>query len=81
MIGGTYEKHFTIEACPLYHNTTMAQCKSQLPEWKKHDEERVKAVALLDKERKGLTPEQKQYQMKIKVCITLESLIRINFYY
>lgn len=59
----------------------MAQCKSQLPEWKKHDEERVKAVALLDKERKGLTPEQKQYQMKIKVCITLESLIRINFYY
>jgi len=26
-LGGHFEKHFTLEACPMYHNKTPEQCK------------------------------------------------------
>ena len=42
--GGNYEKHFTVEACPLYHNKTPEECRKMAEERKKRDDERKKAM-------------------------------------
>lgn len=43
-LGGNYEKHFTKEACPLYHNKTPEECKIMGEERKKKEEERKKGI-------------------------------------
>uniref|UniRef100_A0A1B0CTL8 Putative histone acetyltransferase kat7 isoform x1 n=1 Tax=Lutzomyia longipalpis TaxID=7200 RepID=A0A1B0CTL8_LUTLO len=65
-LGGQYEKHFTIEACPLYHNMTPAEAKLAFVERKKRDEERRKAMAAYDPTKKVPTAEQKAYLQKIR---------------
>jgi histone acetyltransferase MYST2 len=68
-LGGRAEKHFTIEACPKYHNKTAQECKDIYLERRKREEERRKAVTLLSKKSPKshhLTIEQRHYQMKIK---------------
>lgn len=64
-LSGKYDKHFTLEACPLYHNLTMEQCKDRLTDRKKREDGRKKA---LDSAKKwaNATQEQKQYLQKVK---------------
>ncbi|KAK6640603.1 hypothetical protein RUM44_012299 [Polyplax serrata] len=69
--GGNYEKHFTIDACPLYHNRTPEECRKLAEERKKKDEERKRAIlAMSRKSPKShshhLSSEQRNYQLKIK---------------
>ncbi|XP_008197990.1 histone acetyltransferase KAT7 isoform X1 [Tribolium castaneum] len=66
-LSGKYEKHFTLEACPMYHNLTPAQCKEELLERKKREEMRRKALEFHRKSpRPQPTQEQKQYLQKIR---------------
>ncbi|XP_076250022.1 lysine acetyltransferase chameau isoform X2 [Rhynchophorus ferrugineus] len=65
-LSGKFDKHFTLEACPAYHNFTIAQCKAELIERKKRDENRRKFAELYKKSPKPTTPDQKQYLAKIK---------------
>lgn len=65
-LGGLSEKHFTQEACPLYHNVTLEETKSRRVERLQHEEERKKAAILFDPTSNVASVEQKAYQMKIK---------------
>lgn len=66
-LSGKYEKHFTLEACPIYHNTTAAACKEEYLERKKRDEIRKKHLEYHKKSpRPPATLEQKAYIQKIK---------------
>lgn len=66
-LSGKHEKHFTVEACPMYHNMTMSQCKEQAIERKKREEMRKKALEVYKKTAKGHpTAEMKQYLQKVK---------------
>lgn len=64
-LSGTHEKHFTIEACPAYHNLTFDQCKNHLQDRKKREDNRKKALDTF-KKLPWPSPEQKQYTQKIK---------------
>ncbi|XP_039284815.1 histone acetyltransferase KAT7 [Nilaparvata lugens] len=64
---GKLDKHFTIEACPVYHNRTPQACKEAVIERKKREEERKKAIAMLKPTHaSNPTPEQKAYRQKVK---------------
>ncbi|XP_030751236.1 histone acetyltransferase KAT7 [Sitophilus oryzae] len=65
-LSGKFDKHFTLEACPLYHNFTISQCKQELTERKKREEIRKKASEHYIKSPKQATVEQKLYLARIK---------------
>uniref|UniRef100_A0A1B0DAP8 Histone acetyltransferase n=1 Tax=Phlebotomus papatasi TaxID=29031 RepID=A0A1B0DAP8_PHLPP len=65
-LGGQFDKHFTIEACPMYHNMTAAEAKVAYIERKKRDEERRKALAAYDPTKKSITADQKAYLQRIR---------------
>lgn len=65
-LGGLSEKHFTQEACPLYHNVSLEETKARRIERIKHEDERKKASILFDPMSNVTTVEQKAHQMKIK---------------
>ncbi|XP_012232018.1 histone acetyltransferase KAT7 isoform X2 [Linepithema humile] len=67
-LSGKLDSHFTLEACPLYHNTTPQACVEFHKERKKREEERKKAIANLAKKPKGVhqTTEQRNYQLKVR---------------
>ena len=65
-LSGNNDKHFTQEACPLFHNMPLSETKSWSSERKQHDEEREKAIILFDPLKKQLTVEQKAYQLKVR---------------
>lgn len=67
-LSGHLERHFTIEACPIYHNRTPEACKESYNESKKREEERKKALLALNKKspKSHITPEQRQCQLKVK---------------
>ncbi|XP_076671991.1 lysine acetyltransferase chameau isoform X4 [Andrena cerasifolii] len=68
-LSGKLDSHFTLEACPLYHNTTPQACVEFYKERKKREEDRRKAVACLAKKSpKGMhqTTEQRNYQLKVR---------------
>lgn len=71
-LNGKFEKHFTQEACPLYHNVSLEETKKRREERLKQEEERKKATILFDPMSNVTTVEQKAYQMKI-------SELRANF--
>lgn len=64
-LSGKFDKHFILEACPLYHNFTLADTKQNLFERKKRSEERVKALSDFEP-KKPQTTEQKTYLQKIR---------------
>lgn len=43
-LGGCYDKHFTIDACPTFHNKTVQECKEMYEERLKKEEDRKKAM-------------------------------------
>uniref|UniRef100_A0AAG5DEQ9 Histone acetyltransferase n=1 Tax=Anopheles atroparvus TaxID=41427 RepID=A0AAG5DEQ9_ANOAO len=65
-MGGQAEKHFTLEACPMYHNMAVEQTKQLLLERKQREEERRRSVPVYENSKKIQTPEQKIYAQKIK---------------
>ncbi|GJQ87302.1 hypothetical protein Trydic_g17352 [Trypoxylus dichotomus] len=66
-LGGRLEKHFTVDACPNYHNYTIADCKDLLNERKKREEARKKQLETMKKCLRGQAiQDQKIYQQKIK---------------
>ncbi|XP_015430859.1 PREDICTED: histone acetyltransferase KAT7 isoform X1 [Dufourea novaeangliae] len=68
-LSGKLDLHFTLESCPLYHNTTPQACVEFYKDRKKREDERKKAVACLAKKSpKGVhqTTEQRNYQLKVR---------------
>lgn len=68
-LSGKFHTHFTLEACPLYHNTTPQACVEFFKDRKKREDDRKKAISNLGKKSpKGVhqTNEQRNYQLKIK---------------
>lgn len=64
---GKFDKHFTLEACPVYHNMTIQQCKHELVERRKREEIRKKTLEYHKKSPKpSSSQEQKQYLAKIR---------------
>lgn len=71
-LNGKFEKHFTQEACPLFHNVSLEETKKRREERLKQEEERKKATILFDPMSNVTSVEQKAYQLKI-------SELRANF--
>ncbi|XP_072756633.1 uncharacterized protein Chm isoform X3 [Anoplolepis gracilipes] len=67
-LSGKLDSHFTLEACPFYHNTTPQACVEFYKERKKREDERKKAIMNLAKKPKGVhqTTEQRNYQLKVR---------------
>lgn len=65
-LGGRVDKHFTQEACPIYHNMTQSDTKLLAVEREQRFEERKKALILYEPNKKSPTVEQKAYQIKVK---------------
>ena len=67
-LSGKVERHFTHDACPLYHNTTAQACKDNLVEYNKKDAARKKALANRTMKSPLMSPslEQKKYHEKVK---------------
>uniref|UniRef100_A0A182R3W9 Histone acetyltransferase n=1 Tax=Anopheles funestus TaxID=62324 RepID=A0A182R3W9_ANOFN len=65
-MGGQFEKHFTLEACPMYHNMTIDQTKLLLHERKLREDERRRSIPVYENSKKIQTPEQKLYAQKIR---------------
>lgn len=66
-ISGKIPKHFTLEACPIYHNMTPNQCKEEYAERKKREDNRKKILDIFKKNPKATNlQEQKQNLQKIK---------------
>lgn len=66
-LSGKADKHFTLESCPVYHNTNTEKCKLELEERNKREEIRKKALEYHKKTpRSPPTMEQKQYLQKIR---------------
>ncbi|XP_063932651.1 histone acetyltransferase KAT7 isoform X2 [Zophobas morio] len=66
-LSGKFDKHFTLEACPTFHNLTPTQCKEELNERKKREDNRKKALEYHRKSpRPQITQDQRQYLQKIR---------------
>ncbi|KAL3269926.1 hypothetical protein HHI36_008983 [Cryptolaemus montrouzieri] len=66
-LSGKSDKHFTLEACPSYHNMTPAQCKEESIERKKREENRKKTMEIYRKSPKiTALQEQKQNLQRIR---------------
>lgn len=64
-LGGSSDKHFTQEACPVYHNVSLEETKKRRDERSKNEDERKKATILFDPMSGVTSVEQKAFQMKI----------------
>ena len=65
-LSGKVERHFTHDACPLYHNTTALACKENLLDYNKKDLVRRKAFQNMKSPLMSPTSEQKKYHDKVK---------------
>ncbi|XP_023244891.1 histone acetyltransferase KAT7-like [Copidosoma floridanum] len=69
-LSGRYDSHFTLEGCPLYHNSTPQECIEFYKERKRRDDERKRMIISMGKKSpKGIghqTNEQRSYQTRIK---------------
>ncbi|GBO98352.1 hypothetical protein EVAR_27_1 [Eumeta japonica] len=65
--GGRAEKHFTWDACPMYHNVTAAWCLAAAEERAAATVARRRALhAMAQRPRAQPTIEQRAYQLKVK---------------
>ncbi|XP_026280546.1 histone acetyltransferase KAT7 isoform X1 [Frankliniella occidentalis] len=68
-LSGDYEKHYIIEACPLYHNKTPEECKAAYTERVKRNEERQRLLAAIMERKSPKTHQsldQRNYMLKVK---------------
>ncbi|CAH2108608.1 unnamed protein product [Euphydryas editha] len=66
-LGGKASKHFTWDACPVYHNVTAAWCVAAAEERVAAAATRRRALAALQQRPRAMpTIEQRAYQLKVK---------------
>ncbi|XP_044754642.1 histone acetyltransferase KAT7 [Coccinella septempunctata] len=66
-ISGKFAKHFTLEACPMYHNMSPSQCKEESIERKKREDNRKRILDIFKKSQKAtILQEQKQNLQQIR---------------
>ncbi|XP_064072138.1 histone acetyltransferase KAT7 [Vanessa tameamea] len=66
-LGGKAAKHFTWDACPVYHNVTAAWCVAAAEERAAAAATRRRALAALQQRPRAMpTIEQRAYQLKVK---------------
>ena len=79
-LSGNHERHFLPEACPIYHNMSVSECKERAVERKSREEQRLKLKvkeqpngnetscnsSLGFNSYRTLTPEQKEFATKIR---------------
>lgn len=68
-LSGNYEKHYIIEACPLYHNKKPEDCKAEHAERVKKNEDRQRCLNAILERRSPKTHqslEQRNYMLKVK---------------
>lgn len=70
-LGGQYDKHFTIDACPKFHNKTVEECKQSYEERKRKEEERKKAMMCMSRRSPKnhshhLSSDHRAYQLLVK---------------
>lgn len=65
-LAGHLAKHFTPEACPLWHGVTLADTRLRAEERQRRDAERHRAGILYEPDKKQLTVEQKAYQLRVR---------------
>lgn len=65
-LGGQFERHYTLEACPMFHNMSSQHTKDALQERKRREEERKKCTPVYEGSKKIQTPDQKAYLQKIR---------------
>ncbi|XP_045447492.1 histone acetyltransferase KAT7 [Melitaea cinxia] len=66
-LGGKASKHFTWDACPVYHNVTAAWCVAAAEERAAAAATRRRALAALQQRPRAMpTIEQRAYQLKVK---------------
>lgn len=65
-LGGSFEKHFTQEACPLYHNVSIEETKRRREIRLRDEDERQKSSISHDPMSTEQTADQKQYQIDIE---------------
>lgn len=46
-LGGLYDKHFTIDACPIFHNKNIEECKEFYEDRKRKEDDRKKAMMVI----------------------------------
>lgn len=59
-LSGKFATHGTLECCPLYHNTTAADCEEQCKARTRKKAERQQQYSRLSLKKAGQTPEQKE---------------------
>uniref|UniRef100_A0A1B0AZA3 Histone acetyltransferase n=1 Tax=Glossina palpalis gambiensis TaxID=67801 RepID=A0A1B0AZA3_9MUSC len=74
-LSGNFDRHFLPEACPIYHNMSVSECKERANERKLRSEVRTKsstnsnsidAQKIASYTKHAQTPEQKEFYNKIK---------------
>lgn len=65
-LSGVFDKHFTQEACPLYHNVSLSETKVWALEREQRREDRKKAQTLFDASKKETTVEQQAFRIKVE---------------
>jgi len=67
-LSGKLDRHFTHDACPLYHNTTAQACKNSLTDYNRKDAARKMALLQLTTKSPQTSPssDQQKYHTKIK---------------
>lgn len=69
--GGKVNRHFTWDACPVYHNVTAAWCVAAAEERAAAAATRRRALAAMHQRPRAMpTIEQRAYQLKVKVYNT-----------
>lgn len=77
LLGGKLDRHFLIEACPIYHNLIRKECKDNRQEINKKSAVRKKALAAIANKspQQSPTSEHKRYAQKVR------KIISINIYH
>ena len=67
-LSGKLDRHFTVEACPQYHNTTASACREAMTEYSKKDAARKKALLNLARKSPLTSPtsENRKYLERVK---------------
>ncbi|CAL4073736.1 unnamed protein product, partial [Meganyctiphanes norvegica] len=67
-LGGKYDKHFSVESCPVFHNFTKDECKGNRGERERNMEEREKAMVHIGSKspRPNASNEQRNYCNKVR---------------
>ena len=66
-LSGKLDRHFTCEACPVYHNTTANACREAVSAYNKKDAARNKALLQLSSKSPLTSPTNEHRRLKIEI--------------